>query len=122
MSGFTLDWKGPRVAEDVREAATEAIEETLDRAAAIASALAPVGTRPRRGKRLSQSIRRYKTRHLRNGRIIGRWGSRKRHARPVEVGPYERPGVFYLTRAARREYPRLSGRVRRGMYRRGYSP
>lgn len=118
---MALTWLGNRVKDLVARSAIAAIDDTMEAAAARAAADTPVGETGL----ASSSITVLEKAHRDGRRVVGRWGgpplppsddytsSSRVRVFFLEVGFRGKPGRHMLRRAADREYPQLSRRIRR---------
>lgn len=110
MAG-TLTWYGPRISQLVRDAASEAIAETMEIAAERAAGTVraedyETGAAERSVREHPRPVR------TEGSRVIGTWGSRLWRFIFIEVGTVKLAGNHHLRRAADGEYPRLAARIR----------
>lgn len=103
-----LDWRGPQVAERVRQAAKDGVDQTMAAAVTVAQDRAPRDT-----GFMANTIETVQSAREEGDRIRGRWGNvTADYTIFQEVGARGRPGRYFLRGGADAEYPKLAGRIR----------
>ena len=103
-------WRGKKVEQRIARASMTAINVTMAACVIHAKGNTPVLTGTAQGSiQLRPAV-------TEGRRIVGRWGSYNvDYFIWLEIGARGRPGHFMLRRAADREYPKLTDRIREAL-------